>query len=88
MKNTCDENYPVNGVVPYATHENLRAQSNVDKHRYFTICVLLIVLLFISTVLLAFSSSLTMYYRAQFEKAIDTVSEAPRSGMPSDIYYE
>ena len=28
----CDKkNCPVNGQVPFATHENLRAQSNVDK---------------------------------------------------------
>lgn len=69
--NTCDENNcPVNGQVPFATHENLRAQSNVDKRRYFIVCVLLIVLLFVSTTLLAFCSSLTMYYRAQFERAV------------------
>lgn len=69
--NSCDENNcPVNGQVPFATHENLRAQSNVDKRRYFTVCVLLICLLFVSTTLLAFSASLTMYYRAQFERAV------------------
>lgn len=84
MKNTCDENCPVNGVVPYATHENLRAQNNVDKRRLWIVILLLIGLLFVSTTLLAFSSSIAISYRAQIER----VYEAPRSEMPSDIYNE
>lgn len=36
----------VNGSVPLAVHENLRAQSNVDKRRLWIVVIILIVLLF------------------------------------------
>lgn len=77
----CDKkNCPVNAQVPFSTHENLRAQSNVDKGRYFTVCIMLIILLFVSTVIMAVSPALTMRALARYE--------APRSEMPSDIYDE
>ena len=34
----------VNGSVPLAVHENLRAQSNVDKRRLWIVVIILIVL--------------------------------------------
>lgn len=36
----------VNGSVPLAVHENLRAQSNVDKRRLWIVVIILIALLF------------------------------------------
>ena len=71
---------PANGVVSNWTHENLRAQSNVDKGRYFTVCIILIVLLFISTVLLALTPSITMCALAKYENAVQQTvirDEAP-----------
>ena len=75
-----NKNCPVNAQVPFSTHENLRAQSNVDKGRYFTVCIMLIILLFISTILMAVSPAITMCALGRYE--------APRSEMPSDIYDE
>ena len=63
------ESSPANGCVSNWTHENLRAQSNVDKGRYFIVCLVLIVLLFVSTVLLAFVPSITMCALAKYESA-------------------
>ena len=63
----CDKNCPVNAQVPFATHENLRAQSNVDKGRYFTVCIMLIILLFISTVVMAISPAITMCSLSNYE---------------------
>ena len=64
----CDKkNCPVNGQVPFATHENLRAQSNVDKGRYFTVCIMLIILLFISTIVMAISPAITMCSLSRYE---------------------
>lgn len=65
---SCDKkNCPVNGQVPFSTHENLRAQSNVDKGRYFTVCIMLIILLFISTVVMAISPAITMCSLSRYE---------------------
>lgn len=50
----------VNGSVPLAVHENLRAQSNVDKRRLWIVVIILIVLLFGSN--LAW-----LIYESQFE---------------------
>ena len=61
------KNCPVNGQVPFATHENLRAQSNVDKGRYFTVCIMLIILLFISTIVMAISPAITMCSLSNYE---------------------
>lgn len=63
----------VNGSVPLAVHENLRAQSNVDKRRLWIIVIILIVLLFGSN--LAW-----LVYESQFEnytveQEVDTGSE-------------
>lgn len=67
----CDKNNcPVNTQVPFSTHENLRAQSNVDKSRYFTVCIMLIVLLFISTVVMAISPAITMCSLSRYESAV------------------
>ena len=64
----CDKNNcPVNTQVPFSTHENLRAQSNVDKGRYFTVCIMLIILLFISTVVMAISPAMTMCSLSKYE---------------------
>lgn len=64
----CDKkNCPVNEQVPFATHENLRAQSNVDKGRYFTVCIMLIILLFISTIVMAISPAITMCSLSRYE---------------------
>ena len=64
----CDKkNCPVNTQVPFSTHENLRAQSNVDKGRYFTVCIMLIILLFISTVVMAISPAITMCSLSNYE---------------------
>ena len=64
----CDKkNCPVNAQVPFSTHENLRAQSNVDKGRYFTVCIMLIILLFISTVVMAISPAITMCSLSNYE---------------------
>lgn len=71
-----EENSPANGSVSNWTHENLRAQSNVDKGRYFTVCIVLIVLLFISTVLLALAPSITMCSLAKYESSVSQY-EAP-----------
>ena len=67
---------PVNGCVSNWTHENLRAQSNVDKGRYFTVCIVLIVLLFVSTILLAITPAVTMCSLARYESAVSH-NEAP-----------
>ena len=48
---------------------------------YFTVCIMLIVLLFITTILMAVSPAITMCALSNYEKA-------PRSEMPSDIYDE
>lgn len=67
----CDKNNcPVNTQVPFSTHENLRAQSNVDKSRYFTVCIMLIVLLFISTVVMAISPAITMCSLSKYEHPV------------------
>jgi hypothetical protein len=67
----CDKNNcPVNTQVPFSTHENLCAQSNVDKGRYFTVCIMLIVLLFISTVVMAISPAITMCSLSQYESTV------------------
>lgn len=71
-----DMNNPGNGSVSNWTHENLRAQSNVDKGRYFTVCLTLIVLLFVSTVLLAFMPSITMCALSRYESSV-SLHEAP-----------
>ena len=63
----CDKKNCVNETVPFATHENLRAQSNVDKGRYFTVCIMLIILLFISTVVMAISPAITMCSLSRYE---------------------
>lgn len=55
---SCSRN--VNGSVPIAVHENLRAQSNVDKRRLWVVVIILIVLLFGSN--LAW-----LIYESQFE---------------------
>ena len=69
----CDKkNCPVNGQVPFATHENLRAQSNVDKGRYFTVCIMLIILLFISTIVMAISPAITMCSLSRYEARTNT----------------
>lgn len=62
-----EENSPANGCVSNWTHENLRAQSNVDKGRYFTVCIMLIILLFISTVVMAISPAITMCSLSRYE---------------------
>lgn len=61
------KNCPVNTQVPFSTHENLRAQSNVDKGRYFTVCIMLIILLFISTIVMAISPAITMCSLSRYE---------------------
>ena len=67
----CDKNNcPVNTQVPFSTHENLRAQSNVDKSRYFTVCIMLIALLFISTVVMAISPAITMCSLSRYESTV------------------
>lgn len=69
----CDKNNcPVNTQVPFSTHENLRAQSNVDKSRYFTVCIMLIILLFISTVVMAISPAITMCSLSRYETRTNT----------------
>ena len=51
-----DENKsPVNGSVSNWTHENLRAQSNVDKGRWFTVCIIQQIMIFALAVLIAFT---------------------------------
>lgn len=55
-----DKNNPGNGVVSNWTHENLRAQSNVDKGRYFTVCMVLLALLLVCVILLVLCPSITM----------------------------
>ena len=67
MEDCNKKNCPVNAQVPFATHENLRAQSNVDKGRYFTVCIMLIVLLFISTIVMAISPAITMCSLSRYE---------------------
>ena len=67
MEDCNKKNCPVNAQVPFSTHENLRAQSNVDKGRYFTVCIMLIVLLFISTVVMAISPAITMCSLSRYE---------------------
>lgn len=67
MESCEKKNCPVNAQVPFSTHENLRAQSNVDKGRYFTVCIMLIVLLFISTVVMAISPAITMCSLSRYE---------------------
>ena len=67
MENCEKKNCPVNAQVPFSTHENLRAQSNVDKGRYFTVCIMLIILLFISTVVMAISPAITMCSLSKYE---------------------
>lgn len=67
----CDKNNcPVNTQVPFSTHENLRAQSNVDKSRYFTVCIMLIALLLISTVVMAISPAITMCSLSRYESTV------------------
>lgn len=67
MESCEKKNCPVNAQVPFSTHENLRAQSNVDKSRYFTVCIMLIILLFISTVVMAISPAITMCSLSRYE---------------------
>ena len=77
----------VNGFVPLAVHENLRAQSNVDKRRLWIVVIILIVLLFGSN--LAW-----LVYESQFE-TVTTRLEVTREnddgynsyiGNDGDIY--
>ena len=75
MENCEKQNCPVNTQVPFATHENLRAQSNVDKGRYFTVCVMLIILLFISTIVMAISPAITMCALSRYESTVTIQTE-------------
>lgn len=77
----------VNGSVPLAVHENLRAQSNVDKRRLWIVVIILIVLLFGSN--LAW-----LIYESQFD-SVTTRLEATQEnddgynsyiGNDGDIY--
>jgi hypothetical protein len=82
---SCSRN--VNGSVPIAVHENLRAQSNVDKRRLWIVVIILIVLLFGSN--LAW-----LIYESQFEtvtESIELTQENERGynsyiGNDGDIY--
>lgn len=77
----------VNGSVPLAVHENLRAQSNVDKRRLWIVVIILIVLLFGSN--LAW-----LIYESQFEvvtESVEITQENERGfnsyiGNDGDIY--
>ena len=63
----------VNGSVPLAVHENLRAQSNVDKRRLWIVVIILIVLLFGSN--LAW-----LIYESQFETVSTSVEMENEDG--------
>ena len=65
-----EDKSPVNGTVSNWTHENLRAQSNVDKGRYFTVCMVLLALVLICVVLLALSPSITMCSLAKYGSSV------------------
>ena len=67
MENCEKKNCPINAQLPFSTHENLREQSNVDKGRYFTVCIMLIILLFISTIVMAISPAITMCSLSNYE---------------------
>lgn len=62
----------VNGSVPLAVHENLRAQSNVDKRRLWIVVIILIVLLFGSN--LAWLVYESQYENYTVEQEVDTGS--------------
>lgn len=49
-----EEKSPVNGSVSNWTHENLRAQSNVDKGRWFIVVLIQQIMIFALAVLLTF----------------------------------
>lgn len=49
-----DDKLPGNGSVSNWTHENLRAQSNVDKGRWFTVVLIQQAMIFALALLLAF----------------------------------
>ena len=48
------ETSPGNGSVSNWTHENLRAQSNVDKGRWFVVVIISQIMIFTLAILLAF----------------------------------
>jgi hypothetical protein len=61
-----DDKSPLNGSVSNWTHENLRAQSNVDKGRYFTVCMVLLALVLVCVVLLVLTPSITLCTLARY----------------------
>lgn len=73
---TCSRN--VNGSVPIAVHENMRAQANVDKRRMFIIIIVLILAL-------VGSNLAWVIYENQFEDETTTVEMENDSGYVSYI---